>query len=672
MDPLNRKKVSPNLNSDEYNALLELSKLQKERQIVIKQCDKGAGIIILNHDDYIKSCYEHLEMKRNVANVEENYYQRVEESEFTRSKERIKEVLEEARDNEIIDKDEFEALNPKDKLPSKFYSTYKVHKEHDPNKPPPVRPIISASGSSMENIGKYVQHHINEFGSMHSTYIKDTPDFLRTVNEVNEIEDLEGNLILVTMDVAALYTNIPNDEGMEAVREAFEEKQDTTFHREFVLRLLEILLHNNYFEFNGELFKQTIGAAMGSQPIPNYANIFMSRKIDRKILSIFEKYAAEENISLKLFKRFLDDLFFIFRGSTRTLHRILDDINEIHPSIRLTMSHTSIEEEEPCDCPKKETIPYLDVSLSIKNGKIDTDLYRKPTDRNQYLLPSSCHPTDCIKNIPFSLALRIVKICSNVENRNKRLEELKQMLLEREYDESVVETAINRAKKIPREKALQPKTDKKEAEKRPVYVSTYDPRLPNIPNILNKHWRAQSFVDRNFKKNFPKPPMVAFKRQKNLRSFLIRAKVFPQHRIQRFVKGMFPCMKQCINCPFINTEKKIKGPNFTWNINGHFTCETNNIIYMIECKKDYCKSRYVGQSGQKCAQRMAQHRGYVNNRNLNQPTGNHFNQPGHSVSDMKITVLEKVKQRDELYRREREKYFINKFDTFKNGLNKQP
>ena len=85
------------------------------------------------------------------------------------------------------------------------------------------------------------------------------------------------------------------------------------------------------------------------------------------------------------------------------------------------MSHTSIEEEEPCDCPKKETIPYLDVSLSIKNGKIDTDLYRKPTDRNQYLLPSSCHPTDCIQNIPFSLALRFVKICSNVEIKTKEL-----------------------------------------------------------------------------------------------------------------------------------------------------------------------------------------------------------------------------------------------------------
>ena len=52
-----------------------------------------------------------------------------------------------------------------------------------------------------------------------------------------------------------------------------------------------------------------------------------------------------------------------------------------------------------------------------------------------------------------------------MENRNKRLEELKQMLLEREYDESVVETAINRAKKNPREKSLQSKSAKRKLKK---------------------------------------------------------------------------------------------------------------------------------------------------------------------------------------------------------------
>ena len=112
------------------------------------------------------------------------------------------------------------------------------------------------------------------------------------------------------------------------------------------------------------------------------------------------------------------------------------------------MNHTSIAEIDPCDCPQKENIPFLDVLVSIRNGKIDTDLYKKPTDRNQYLLPSSCHPIECLKNIPFSLALRIVKICSDKEKRDIRMKELKEMLLEREYDESVVDTAITRAKKI--------------------------------------------------------------------------------------------------------------------------------------------------------------------------------------------------------------------------------
>ena len=107
-------------------------------------------------------------------------------------------------------------------------------------------------------------------------------------------------------------------------------------------------------------------------------------------------------------------------------------------------------------------------------------------------------------------------------------------------------------------------------------------------------------------------------------------------------------------------------------LHGNFACETNNIVYMIECKKDTCKQRYIGQSGQNFASRIAQHRGYIQNRKFNQPTGYHFNQPGHSVSDMSVTILEKVKYRDKLYRREREKYPINKFDTYKNGMNKQP
>ena len=39
---------------------------------------------------------------------------------------------------------------------------------------------------------------------------------------------------------------------------------------EFIIRTLEIILENNIFEFNSELYRQDIGAAMGCKPIPGY------------------------------------------------------------------------------------------------------------------------------------------------------------------------------------------------------------------------------------------------------------------------------------------------------------------------------------------------------------------------------------------------------------------
>ena len=44
---------------------------------------------------------------------------------------------------------------------------------------------------------------------------------------------------------------------------------------------------------------------------------------------------------------------------------------------------------------------------------------------------------------------------------------------------------------------------------------------------------------------------------------------------------------------------------------------------------------------------------------------------GHTLANMHITVLEIVKKESSDYRLEREKYFINKFNTYYKGLNRQ-
>ena len=54
-----------NIPSEEVKALGQLIKLQKERKIIIKPCDKGAGVLILDFGDYMKACKEHLEVEQN-------------------------------------------------------------------------------------------------------------------------------------------------------------------------------------------------------------------------------------------------------------------------------------------------------------------------------------------------------------------------------------------------------------------------------------------------------------------------------------------------------------------------------------------------------------------------------------------------------------------------------
>ena len=269
---------------------------------------------------------------------------------------------------------------------------------------------------------------------------------------------------------------------------------------------MELLLKHNLFEFHLATWKQEIGTAMGVHPAPSYANIYLAKRIDQVIKELAKKQ-GDEKTCLLLFKRFLDDIFQIFQGTTKELHKLFDSINQIHPTLKFTLQHTTLEnekEEDKCGCEERKAIPFLDTSCSLKKGKIIVDLYRKESDRNQYLLTDSCHPIGCTKNIPFSLGLRIVRICTEPETRDKRLSELRELLIDRDYPERIVDSALNRARAIPRRVALRKVIRKKQKNsKRPIFALKYDPRLPSISNIQSKHWTSMTSQNNTWQKFFP-------------------------------------------------------------------------------------------------------------------------------------------------------------------------
>ena len=159
---------------EEIQALKELIKFQRDRVIIIKPCDKGTELLILDFRSYMKSCYEHLLSKQSLT---QNYYKKVADLELERAKAKIYNTLEEALNNKVITEEEFRAMNPEDKHRGKFYCYFKIHKPHTPMTTPPPRPIISGSRSITENIGIYVENQINEIATQHKTYLQDTPHF---------------------------------------------------------------------------------------------------------------------------------------------------------------------------------------------------------------------------------------------------------------------------------------------------------------------------------------------------------------------------------------------------------------------------------------------------------------------------------------------------------------
>jgi len=665
LDPRNRNREECNIPSDEIQALKELISLQRERKIVIKAADKGSGIVISDFNKYLKSAYEHLLSKQEGSG--KHYYKEVQAIEIDKAKNRIKAVLNDAKERGIITKEEYYHMDPTDKDIAKFYLNFKVHKEHKEGELPPPRPIISGRNSMTEGIAQFVEHYIKELSTRHKTYIQDTPDFLR---EVEKVTDLDNNSILASIDVKALFTNIPAKEGLESLNTTLNERTNQEIPTEFLVELMKLTLENNLFTFHDGTFRQEIGSAMGSRSASSYANTYMAKQVDPKIEEVATQNAGE----LKFLKRFLDDLFLIFKGTSKELHHFFEQINRINPSIKFTMTHTANNTEtadQKCDCEPIEAIPFLDTLCSIKNKNIEVDLYKKETDKNQYLLLNSCHPASVTKSIPFSLSLRIVRICTSYENRKKRLSELKVLLKDRGYTDFKIDPAIAKALKIPRTQALK-KVNKDAISERPIFAVKFDPRWPSFTNIMAKHWRSMICQDQHLKEVFESPPLIAYKRQRNIKDNLIRAKVAnpPKERPLRENCGMKKCGKECTACPYIQEGKFVKINGQTqWKINKRVNCESKNLIYMIECSE--CKLRYIGETKRTLKERLSDHRGYVFKEKTDQATGLHFNQPGHNLSNIKITVLEKVKTEEDSYRKEREKYFINKFNTFYGGLNRQ-
>ena len=103
------------------------------------------------------------------------------------------------------------------------------------------------------------------------------------------------------VNVKSLYTSIPNNEGIKAVKESYEKYKEKTVSAKVIITFISLILKLNNIVFNCTLYLQTMGCALGTICAPSYTNIFMAN---------FEG----KHISL-LCLRYIDGLFMIWKGT---------------------------------------------------------------------------------------------------------------------------------------------------------------------------------------------------------------------------------------------------------------------------------------------------------------------------------------------------------------------
>ena len=234
-----------NLTSAE---LTTIKSLRKRKDIIIKQADGCA--VVWRRDLYLKEDLSQLENSPNSS----LFYSKVKRNPINSFNKTIVTTI----------KDEIEANN----LPanatslihlhphtSTFYMLPKIHKQQTPV---PGHPIVSSISCPTSQIAKFLDAMLSPLVEQQPTFIKDSN---HAINIFSTFCFQGEHCFLFSMDVKSLYTSIPQEDGLIALRHFLDQRPNPEHPTNTLIGLAELVLQKNFFSFNGSLismFKKVV------------------------------------------------------------------------------------------------------------------------------------------------------------------------------------------------------------------------------------------------------------------------------------------------------------------------------------------------------------------------------------------------------------------------------
>ena len=201
----------------------------------------------------------------------------------------------------------------------------------------------------------------------------------------------------------------------------------------------------------------------------------------------------------------------------------------------------------------------------------------------------------------------------------KRSSEYQSYLIARDQKPSIVKKQFSEVKKETRSEARQKQT-KQDKVSDLKFITTYNPALPNIHNIIQNNLSILHTYE-NLKKIFPsKSIKTLYRTEKNLKEILS-----PSLFLARPTNSE-SCITSCKKCGickhYMLTDNKFKVTGRFYNVRGNLSCNSSNVIYLISCKN--CEDQYIG-SAIDLKARFRIHKSDIKTKKDRCDTARHFN-----------------------------------------------
>ena len=479
---------------------------------------------------------------------------------------------------------------PKDSC--KIGNNYINPKAHKPAQNYPSRMISTGCAAPTKAIAALTAVELSKVKLQY--IIEDLDHFLMKIKNVNEEGSLLGQEIIhVSLDIVNMFPSISKSVGLEQCRNHLEKRENPLFSTECIIEALDITLENNLTEFDGKVYRQCKGTAMGPKNACIYADVAMNY-ID---VLVNENGPGSCPIEFKpiLWLRFRDDVYIPWVLGLERLKEFVEWLNTLIPGIKFTMKISS------------EGTAYLETFVYDINGHIHTKSYSKPCDDHTYLTPTSCHAAHSIRNIPYNIALRLYKISSEPAEYIKSKNEYTKYLLARGYSTEVISEAFHRVEQKPRECYIRTKDESSNSlanrAEENVFPLTceFNPSLPCVGQIIGKHKHILSLDDELTKVIKPDNIFASYRGSRTIQDLLIHSKLpdidsnstAESNNVQ--LGGCQPCTKGCHLCKHYLKATKVAysyHTSSTYPIQEILDCNTMNVVYVINDK--VCQVSYTG------------------------------------------------------------------------------